>query len=278
VSPEYPSINLDHTIAAHWRTRLAGKKGEDRAHWRTKTAYYRAVNDLIVARQQLSWHSIVGAVFPKGSRSTFYDVTGPRSKHPLMRDYLAAARSESLQLALSYRRHKAVDQLVDETKVWSYWPARQAWLEQTRQAPHLRTAESMLQAISRWAHSHPELAAALDHAPPACTVEDLIAFHHGQLPAIRAWDIIRQAIAPSGGSAERAGEHRVDWHSDQRGDRPGDGLRINSSHPPAAPDPRIIQLAEQLCAVRHQMRLLNPTDALAVRETAAALMATSVRS
>jgi len=266
-------VNLDNTIAAQWRTRLVGKKGEDRAHWRTKTAYYRAVNDLIVARASLSWHSIVGAVFPKGSRSTFYDVTGPRSKHPLMRDYLAAARSESLQLALCYRRPKAVDQLVDETKVWSYWPTRQAWLEQTRPAPHLRTAEGMLHALARWAHSHPELAAALDHAPPACAVEDLITFHHGQLPAIRAWDIIRQATVPSGVS-DRMGEYRGDRQDDQRSEHPGDGMRIN---PPPAPDPRILQLAEQLCAVRHQMRQLNPTDALAVRETANALMSTGIR-
>jgi len=277
VSPEFLSVNLDHTIAAQWRTRLVGKKGEDRAHWRTKTAYYRAVNDLIVAGAPLSWHSIVGAVFPKGSRSTFYDVTGPRSKHPLMREYLAAARSESLQLALCYRRHKAVDQLIDETKVWSYWPARQAWLEQTRQAAHLRTAESMLHALARWASSHPELAAALDHAPPACAVEDLITFHHGQLPAIRAWDIIRQATVPNA-TADRTAEHRADRQNDQRGEHPSDGIRMNGTHPLAAPDPRIMQLAEQLCAVRHQMRQLNPTDALAVRETANALMSTGIRA
>jgi hypothetical protein len=279
VSPDYSRVSLDETVAAGWRTRLAGKKGEDRAHWRTKTAYYRAAAELIAQDQPLTWRTIIAAVTPKGSRSTFYEVTGPRAKHSLVDDYLGAARTESLQVALCYRRRHAVEQLIDETKVWSYWPARQAWLDRCRQDPQLRTADGLFDVVGRWARSHPGLAAAQDYAPPACAVEDLVAISRGQLPAMRAMARVRQAMLPEGEPSEAA-------TAGVRAAVESAFAEINCREPRldlviattagSGPDPVILRLAEQIHAVSEEMRRLPTSDAIAVREVASALLADAV--
>jgi hypothetical protein len=200
------SFDLTDTITENWHRRLAGADGT-RVHWRTKTQYYRATADLLRTRpgRAPSWRDIVAAVLPRGSRSTFYEVTGPASKHALLDNFLSTDRADALQIALTFRRHSAVDQLIDETKVWSYWPARARWLRSCQgraDMTFVRATDALLVALGEWARQEPALAAALDNAPPICAVEDLVRLHGGRLPAIRAIATLRQAMAVAGPAEE----------------------------------------------------------------------------
>lgn len=197
--PETPPFDPNRTVAAIWRLQLAGTGSEERPHWRTKVAYYTATCEVIAAASVLppTWQRIVAAVRPRGSRSTFYEVTGRNAKHPLMGAYLRAATTDALQIALTYRRRTAVDQLIDEAKVWAFWPYRQSWLEHAhpiRGHRAVTAAAGHVAALVEWARRNPRLAAVLDHAPPACAVEDIVAINRGRLPAMRAHTLLRHAI------------------------------------------------------------------------------------
>src|SRR5262245_3787070 len=100
-----PSI-LDDTVAVMWRRRLVGVEPNEKRHWRTKTAYYTAVEEILVAgaERRLSWNTIVNAVRPKGNRSTFYEVAGAHAKHPLIGEFLANQGIDAIALVLSYQR------------------------------------------------------------------------------------------------------------------------------------------------------------------------------
>jgi len=175
----------DATVAARWQRRLRKTR-----HWRTKAAYYVAVNELLESRpdRPLTWRSVVAAVRPAGSRTTFYDVTGPKARHPLVREFVAAEHINALQIALRYKRSTAVEQLIDETKVWSYWPYRETWLggAQADQAGK----DSLVEVVAEWARSHPQLASALDYAPPASAVEDLLHVNEGRLSPMVAYRML----------------------------------------------------------------------------------------
>ena len=192
---------LDNTVTARWRQRLAGARPEQKRHWRTKTAYYAAVDRLLASGvAQPAWSDITDAVEPKGSRSTFYEVTGAHAKHPLIADLIAQEAVDSLQLAIYYRRTHAVDQLIDETKVWTYWPFREylSMRCQTGRALDPPASVELLAAtVAEWARWHSDLARALEYAPPVCAVEDLLVLRPGKFSAVHAATTLTQVIQAS---------------------------------------------------------------------------------
>jgi hypothetical protein len=206
LSPVPDLSSWNNTITARWHRNLAGVALGVRSHWRTKTAYYTAVDELLGTCQEsrLSWRLIADAVRPKGNRSTFYEVTGPHAKHPLIGDFIASDRVEALELAWSYHKSTAVEQLIHEAKVWAYWPQRETWLAQRAVEPDLDVAaavDSLLAVVAAWARDNPRLAAAVGYAPPACAVEDLLLLSQGQLAAGRAigllTGVLRRAVDAS---------------------------------------------------------------------------------
>jgi len=206
--------SLDNTVTARWRRRLAGVRPDERRHWRTRTAYYAAVSRLLTeGMPQPAWSDVIDAVQPRGSRSTFYEVTGAHAKHSLIGELLAQEGIDSMQLALYYRRANAVDQLIDEAKVWTYWPYRESLSLRYRSEPDLDAPASMkllADAVGTWARGHPGLAAALDCAPPVCAVEDLLVLRPGQYSAVHAVgtlaQVIQEATSAPGGDCSRFGQ------------------------------------------------------------------------
>lgn len=193
--------DLFHTVVGEWHRRLSTTRSAKRSHWRTKIIYFRSVARLLSSHPgiRLTWRRIVEAAGPQGSRSTFYEVAGAHARHPLIDDLIRDGRLDSIQLALCYRRPDAVTQLVDETKVWSFWPYRERLLARFAAEPMPPEAmeTALTEALADWAGRHPGLAAALDHAPPACAVEDLMIIKDRRVAAFRATnelsDIIRHA-------------------------------------------------------------------------------------
>src|SRR5688500_205367 len=163
--------DLFHTVVGEWHRRLSTTQSAKRSHWRTKIIYFRSVARLLSMYPgiRLTWRRIVEAAGPQGSRSTFYEVAGAHARHPLIDDLIRDGRLDSIQLALCYRRPDAVTQLVDETKVWSFWPYRERLLATFAAEPMPAEAmeAALYEALADWAGRQPGLAAALDHAPPA---------------------------------------------------------------------------------------------------------------
>ena len=196
---------LDDTVTARWRRDLAGPRDPEKSHWLTKMAYYTAVDGILAAgaAEPLTWRSIVDSVHPRGNSSTFYGVTGPRARHPLLRAFAASDNVESLYMALHYQRISPVDQLIDETKVWAYWPYRDRWLAECRRRDVVTREAALAAATSAlvgWARDRPALAAALAFSPPMCAVEDLMLLRQGQLSARAAiaslTEVVRESRCP----------------------------------------------------------------------------------
>jgi len=190
--------DLFNTVVGEWHRRLSTTRSAKRSHWRTKIIYFRSVARLLATHPgaRLTWRRIVEAAGDQGSRSTFYEVAGAHARHPLIDDFIRDGRLDSIQLALCYQRADAVTQLVDETKVWSFWPYREHLLTKFAAEPlPSETLEAALhEALVAWAGRHPALAAALDYAPPACAVEDLMIIKGGRVAAIRATSELRTLI------------------------------------------------------------------------------------
>lgn len=186
-APTAPSLRS--TVIARWYHGLAENPSEARNHFRTKVIYYRAAAELLAAdpARPLTWKRIVAAARPSGHRSTFYEVVGSNARHLMFNALIADGGSAAIQLALRHHRTEPIAQLVDETKVWSYWPYRQRLitiLAGTAMArPERETA--LERCVIAWARQQPALAAALDHSPPACATEDLVVVSDGGLAA--AW-------------------------------------------------------------------------------------------
>jgi hypothetical protein len=196
---------LDDTVTVRWRRDLAGPRDPEKSHWLTKTAYYAAVDRLLASGgpEPLTWRAIVDAVHPRGNSSTFYGVTGPRARHPLLRAHAASDCVESLYIALHYQRVSPVDQLIDETKVWAYWPYREAWLTDCRRrngGSREAGIASATAALVAWGGDRPALAAALAFAPPMCAIEDLMLLCQGKLSAraavARLTEVLRESRKP----------------------------------------------------------------------------------
>lgn len=195
---------FEDTVSARWRVRLAGVRPNERRHWRTKTAYYAAVCRLLDGGVvQPGWADVIDAVKPRGSRSTFYEVTGAHAKHPLIGELLAQDAVDLIQLALYYRRESAVDQLIDEAKVWTYWPFRDFLRSRYRIEPDLEPSsalELLLSAVESWARGNASLASALDWAPPVCAVEDLLILCPGQYSAVSALSTLTRVMRDATGA------------------------------------------------------------------------------
>jgi hypothetical protein len=175
---------LRDSTAARWRAELGG------THWTTKVSYYRAVEALLtggVDARDLTWSDIVAAVRPHGSRTTFFGVAGPHAKKPL-----SAAYRDGLAACLE--RAGVPEMLVDETKVWSYWPYREGWAEELFRAGEATAVECLVRVVLDWAVHERPVAAALDHAPPICAVEDLVVLRGGATAAAEAATILRAGI------------------------------------------------------------------------------------
>jgi hypothetical protein len=190
--------DLFHTVVGEWHRRLSTTRSAKRSHWRTKIIYFRSVARLLSTYPgtRLTWRRIVDAAGPQGSRSTFYEVAGAHARHPLVDDLIRDGRLDSIQLALCYRRPDAVAQLVDETKVWSFWPYRERLLASftARRTPAEAMEVALADELAAWAGRHPGLAAALDHAPPACAAEDLVVIKRGRVAAVRATNELSEVI------------------------------------------------------------------------------------
>jgi hypothetical protein len=196
--------DLQDTVIGTWHRRLADNRSPRRNHWSTKVVYYQAALESLTVRpaQPLTWKSIVAAARPRGCRSTFYEVAGAHARHRMVDDLIADGRADAVQIALRYLRTDPVEQLIDETKVWSFWAYRQQLLHRwTAGEPVAEEREGQLiDTLTGWAHRHPALAAAVGHTPPACAVEDLTVVHAGRLAALRAagrlTDVLRHVTAP----------------------------------------------------------------------------------
>ncbi|GGL00191.1 hypothetical protein [Mangrovihabitans endophyticus] len=192
---------LRNTVVATWYARLSANSSPRRNHWQTRSIYFRATAQLIAdeVSAPLTWRSIVAATEPRGSRSTFYEVAGARARHRMVDALIRDGRPTSVELALHYLRRDPVEQLIDETKVWSYWPYRQRALEQSATDDPPTLVATLNRTVADWAGQHAGLAAAVRHSPPACAAEDLTVLHQGGLAATRAaarlTDVIVRAVA-----------------------------------------------------------------------------------
>lgn len=203
---------LRDTVIGNWIRRLSANTSVKRNHWRTKTVYYRSVVELLAAHpgEPPTWRSIVATARPHGCRSTFYEVTGEHARHRMVDELIDDGGINSIQLALHYLRSDAVIQLVDEAKVWSYWPYREGLRARLlADPPPTETAreDALIRTLLAWASQHPELAAAVDYTPPAGAVEDLMVLMDGQVPALRVasmlTDLVRDCARSSAGHRAR---------------------------------------------------------------------------
>ena len=190
---------LRETVAGRWRRELAGSEPSVKKHWNTKVSYYRAVDSMLADGHgdPLSWADVVAEVRPHGSRTGFYEVAGPHAKKPLPLAYRAAPPGPVRDVAGLLDRPTVPQRLIDETKVWSYWPHRVGWMHELYRAEEITrpaVAECLVRVLLDWAVRERGMSAVLDHAPPACAVEDLVVIREGQLGAEEAERVLRQAI------------------------------------------------------------------------------------
>ncbi|WP_430784678.1 hypothetical protein [Actinoplanes sp. G11-F43] len=189
--------DLDGTVVGGWVRRLAGNTSTRRNHWNTKTTYYRAAATVLNAgpHSDVNWKTIVAAAEPRGCRSTFYEVAGAHARHRMIDDLIGDGRSESLQIALRYLRTDPVEQLIDEAKVWSFWPHRQRLTQRLTASMSLADLEGELfTEVTAWARRSPALALAVGYAPPACAVEDLTVVHGRRLSGVQAADRLAEVV------------------------------------------------------------------------------------
>lgn len=189
---------LDDTVVGGWVRRLAGNTSPRRNHWQTKLIYFRAAATLLEndPRASLNWKNVVAAASPRGCRSTFYEVAGAHARHRMVDDLIGDGRSDSIQIALRYLRADPVEQLIDEAKVWSYWPYRQQLTRQlTAEMSQFELEGRVTAAVTAWARRHRSLAGAVGHIPPACAVEDLTLLHRGRLSGTEAVKRLTDVLA-----------------------------------------------------------------------------------
>ncbi|GAB2606782.1 hypothetical protein Aab01nite_01970 [Paractinoplanes abujensis] len=179
---------FDETAVSRWVERLSGNTSPRRNHWKTKEIYFEAATRVLdsVPRPTLNWKNIVAAA-DKGCRSTFYEVAGAHARHRMVDELINDGGSDAIQIALRYLRSDPVEQLIDETKVWSFWPYRQKLLRTITTGMSAELMETELTAaLITWATRHRSLAAAIGFTPPACAVEDLTVIHRGRLSGTQA--------------------------------------------------------------------------------------------
>ena len=191
------SERFQHTVVAEWMRRLSENTSPRRNHWHTKLIYYRAAADVLASppRAPLNWRSIVDAAGARGCRSTFYEVAGAHARHRMVDELINDGSSDSIQIALRYLRSDPVEQLIDETKVWSFWAYRQRLLPTLALLPADEAEAELGETLIAWASRHPALARAVEHTPPACAVEDLTVIHKGLLSGTQAAQRLTDRLA-----------------------------------------------------------------------------------
>ncbi|MCU7722237.1 hypothetical protein ODJ79_00760 [Actinoplanes sp. KI2] len=179
---------FQHTVVAGWMRRLSENPSPRRNHWHTKLIYYRAAAEVLASppRSPLNWRCIVDAVGSRGCRSTFYEVAGAHARHRMVDELINDGSSDSIQIALRYLRSDPVEQLIDETKVWLFWPYRQRLLPALATLPADEAEARLGEALTAWSDRYPAVARAVEHTPPACAVEDLTVIHEGRLSGTQA--------------------------------------------------------------------------------------------
>ncbi|MEV6491387.1 hypothetical protein AB0M20_22655 [Actinoplanes sp. NPDC051633] len=182
------SERFQHTVIGGWMRRLTESSSPRRSHWQTRLIYYGAAAQLLETSDgsPLTWRDIVVTAGPRGCRSTFYEVAGARARHRMVDELINDGGSDAVQIALRYLRNDPVDQLIDETKVWSFWPYRQQFAWSLAVLPPDEADAKLIEGIEAWARHHPALARSVDHTPPACAVEDLTVIHENRLSGTRA--------------------------------------------------------------------------------------------
>jgi len=156
-----------------WRAKVAGPD-ERLRHWRTRTGYYQVISHLLEAQgpSSLGMAEVIGRA--GGGRSTLYAVAAAGT---VAEAYRTATRPAVRMLA-DLAGAEPIDRLVGETKVWSFWPMRQAWLRELDEmlpaAEFAPSSRRLAATVARWRAAHPVLAAAQAGLPPLCALEDLM--------------------------------------------------------------------------------------------------------
>jgi hypothetical protein len=186
--------DLDDTVIARWyrtaRFRPDPARRESggvlqRTNWQTRTRYYETLVGLLDisddAADGLARETLTAAA---GQRrpSTLYYLVSPKSAGSLAGTLLTAPRP---RLYERRRGEGAVDLLIIETKVWSYWPYREGWLtalDDLAITDRWLAAASLVRVLADWAMQTPSLATAAAFAPPVAAVEDLLLLADGGRP------------------------------------------------------------------------------------------------
>ncbi|WP_076820641.1 hypothetical protein [Pseudofrankia asymbiotica] len=148
-----------------------------RLNWQTRIRYYETLVEFLDASEGsidgLARDALAAAA---GQRrpSTLYYLVSPRSPGSLAGTLRATAAAR-----LYERRHgeRVLDLLVTETKVWSYWPHREGWLETLDDlavVDRWLAAASLVRVVADWAVCSRPLAIVSGFAPPLAAVEDLL--------------------------------------------------------------------------------------------------------
>ncbi|OHV31033.1 MULTISPECIES: hypothetical protein [Pseudofrankia] len=180
------TAELEDTAVARWyraaRFRPDTARREtggtlQRLNWHTRTRYYETLVQFLDASDGsingLARDALAAAA---GQRrpSTLYYLVSPKSPGSLAGTLRTASSSR-----LYERRHgeRVLDLLVTETKVWSYWPHREGWLEALDDlavVDRWLAAASLVRVVADWAVGSPPLAGAAGFTPPLAAVEDLL--------------------------------------------------------------------------------------------------------
>jgi len=183
--------DLDDTVIARWyrAARFRPDPGRresggvlQRTNWQTRTRYYETLVGLLdvpgdsvngLARETLT------AAAGQRRPSTLYYLVSPKSAGSLAGALLTAPGP---RLYERRRGEGAIDLLISETKVWSYWPHREGWLaalDDLAITDRWLAAASLVRVLADWAMQTPSLATAAAFAPPVAAVEDLLLLADG---------------------------------------------------------------------------------------------------
>lgn len=184
---------LEGSVAARWRERIAGVDERQRS-WKTRVGYYRAVSAALSESDspEIDVRDIIHR-HRDGKQSTLYSVAG---KGELLAAY--HAHSGSIRGVGDLIGSEPVVKLIAETKVWSFWPFRNAWVREVDvrfPSGDLEPAQhALVRTLRQWHDTHPKLGASLDGLPPLCAVEDLIVLSRLRFSADQA---VERLLAPA---------------------------------------------------------------------------------
>jgi hypothetical protein len=184
---------LESSVASDWRANAAGLREETRS-WPTRVGYYHAVVD---ALRHNGGTVDAGAIIHRhehGRQSTFYALGNGKELLHSYRTHQSLAMREVGDLVMT----GPVSQLIAETKVWSFWPSRQAWVQELDERNPMgkwgMSGQSLVRRLVQWQAENPELAAAQESLPPLCAVEDLMILSRNTVNASQAGIMLLRAV------------------------------------------------------------------------------------